>query len=90
MLNDRLNFHYLRLNEHVSAGQPQIASLLDRQAAYWTSVAGNTLDTAQAAANLHHLIYREALTLTYADAYYALSRASSSRCSRSSSPNPFP
>ena len=37
MLNDRLNFHYLRLNEHVSAGQPQIASLLDRQAAYWTS-----------------------------------------------------
>jgi len=74
MLNDRLNFHYLRLNEHVSAGQPQIASLLDRQAAYWTSVAGNTLDTAQAGlANLHHLIYREALTLTYADAYYALS-----------------
>ena len=74
MLNDRLNFHYLRLNEHVSAGQPQIASLLDRQAAYWTSVAGNTLDTAQARlANLHHLIYREALTLTYADAYYALS-----------------
>ncbi|MEM1506436.1 hypothetical protein RG959_24090, partial [Domibacillus sp. 8LH] len=24
MLNDRLNFHYLRLNEHVSAGQPQV------------------------------------------------------------------
>lgn len=74
MLNDRLNFHYLRLNEHVSAGQPQVASLLDRQAAYWSSVAGNTLDTAQTGlANLHHLIYREALTLTYADAYYALS-----------------
>ena len=37
-------------------------------------MAGNTLDTAQARlANLHHLIYREALTLTYADAYYALS-----------------
>ncbi|MDR9087595.1 DHA2 family efflux MFS transporter permease subunit [Burkholderia multivorans] len=74
MLNDRLNFHYLRLNEHVSAGVPQVASLLDGRTAYWASVAGNTVDAAQAAlANLHRLIYREALTLTYADAYYALS-----------------
>ncbi|KWE57311.1 disulfide bond formation protein DsbA [Burkholderia ubonensis] len=73
MLNDRLNFHYLRLNEHVSAGQPQVAALLDGQAAHWTAAAGDTLNAAQAGlANLHRLIFREALTLTYADAFYAL------------------
>ncbi|MGN6669293.1 MAG: DHA2 family efflux MFS transporter permease subunit [Trinickia sp.] len=74
MLNDRLNFHYLRLNEHVSAGQPQVEALLGQQTTYWTSVAGDTLNAAQATlANLHHLIYREALTLSYADAFYVLS-----------------
>ncbi|PMS14355.1 EmrB/QacA family drug resistance transporter [Trinickia dabaoshanensis] len=74
MLNDRLNFHYLRLNEHVRVGQPQVETLLSQQSSYWSSVAGDTLDAAQAGlANLHHLIYREALTLTFADTFYALS-----------------
>jgi len=74
MLNDRLNFHYLRLSEHVSAGRPQVDALLARQSAQWASAAGNTLNAAQAAlGQLHHLVYTEALTLTYADAFYALS-----------------
>jgi len=74
MLNDRVNFHYLRLSEHVTSGQPQIEALLGQQTTYLAGVAGDTLNAAQAGlANLHHAIYREALTLTYADAFYALS-----------------
>src|SRR5581483_8670054 len=74
MLNDRLNFHYLRLNEHITVGQPQVDALLAQQSAYWASIAGDTLNAAQAGLeNLHRLVYREALTLTYADAFYALS-----------------
>ncbi|RKP52296.1 DHA2 family efflux MFS transporter permease subunit [Trinickia fusca] len=74
MLNDRLNFHYLRLNESVTAGRPQVESMLDDQSAHWASVAGDVLNAAQSGlANLHALIYREALTLTYADTFYVLS-----------------
>lgn len=74
MLNDRLNFHYLRLNESVTAGRPQVESLLEDQSAHWAGVAGDVLDAAQSGlANLHKLIYREALTLTYADTFYVLS-----------------
>jgi MFS transporter, DHA2 family, multidrug resistance protein len=74
MLNDRLNFHYLRLNESVTYGRPQVEDVLDGQTARWASVAGNVLDAAQSGlANLHALIYREALTLTYADTFYVLS-----------------
>ncbi|TKC88640.1 DHA2 family efflux MFS transporter permease subunit [Trinickia terrae] len=74
MLNDRLNFHYLRLNESVTAGRPQVDAVLDGQTEHWANVAGDALNAAQSGlANLHALIYREALTLTYADTFYVLS-----------------
>ncbi|WP_179401315.1 DHA2 family efflux MFS transporter permease subunit [Burkholderia guangdongensis] len=74
MLNDRLNFHYLRLNERITAGQPQVDALLGGQVAHWMAAAGDALNAAQASlATLHRIVYREALTLTYADVYYVLS-----------------
>jgi MFS transporter, DHA2 family, multidrug resistance protein len=73
MLNDRLNFHYLRLNERVVHGVPQVEGMLSGGTSYWSSVAGNTLDAAQAGlAQLHALVLREALTLTFSDTFYVL------------------
>ncbi|RQH03836.1 DHA2 family efflux MFS transporter permease subunit [Paraburkholderia dinghuensis] len=74
MLNDRLNFHYLRLNESVTHGQPQVESLLAQQGAYWTSVAGDALNTGAAGlARLQALVLREALVLTFSDTFFVLS-----------------
>src|ERR1700677_2325364 len=74
MLNDRLNFHYLRLNESVTVGRPEVESVLSEQAAHWSSVAGDVLNTTQSGlANLHALVLREALVLTYSDTFYVLS-----------------
>ncbi|HEY1608231.1 MAG TPA: DHA2 family efflux MFS transporter permease subunit [Paraburkholderia sp.] len=74
MLNDRLNFHYLRLNESVTTGAPQVESLIAAQTHYWTSVAGNALDAAQASlAQLHALVMREALVMTFSDTFFVLS-----------------
>lgn len=74
MLNDRLNFHYLRLNEHVSAGVPQVQGLLADGTAHWTSVAGDALDATQAGlAQLHALVMREALVMTFSDTFFVLS-----------------
>jgi MFS transporter, DHA2 family, multidrug resistance protein len=74
MLNDRLNFHYLRLSESVTHGQPQVEQLLAGQTAYWSSVAGDTLDVGAAGlAHLHALVLREALTLTFSDTFFVLS-----------------
>ncbi len=74
MLNDRLNFHYLRLNESVTVGRPEVESLLSGQTAHWSAVAGDTLDAAQSGlASLHALVLRESLVLTYSDVFYVLS-----------------
>jgi DHA2 family multidrug resistance protein len=74
MLNDRLNFHYLRLNESVTVGRPEVESVLTEQTAHWSSVAGDVLNTTQSGlANLHALVLREALVLTYSDTFYVLS-----------------
>jgi len=74
MLNDRLNFHYLRLSESVTQGRPQVMSLLAQQTSYWSSVAGNTLDAGTAGlARLHALVLREALVLTFSDTFFVLS-----------------
>jgi DHA2 family multidrug resistance protein len=73
MLNDRLNLHYLRLNEGVTVGNPQVEGLLARSAGHFASVAGDALDATQAGlANLHALVFREALVLTFADCFYLL------------------
>jgi len=74
MLNDRLNFHYLRLNESVTEGVPQVQLLLAGRTAYWSSVAGNAVDAAEAGlAQLHALVLREALVMTFSDTFYMLS-----------------
>ena len=74
MLNDRLNFHYLRLNESVTVGRPQVESILSEQSAHWTAVAGDVLNTTQSGlATLHSLVLREALVLTYSDTFFVLS-----------------
>nr|WP_110387225.1 DHA2 family efflux MFS transporter permease subunit [Paraburkholderia silvatlantica] len=74
MLNDRLNFHYLRLNESVTGGAPQVQWLLAGRTAYWSSVAGNALDAAEAGlAQLHALVLREALVMTFSDTFFVLS-----------------
>jgi DHA2 family multidrug resistance protein len=74
MLNDRLNFHYLRLNESVTVGRPEVESLLSGQTAHWSAVAGDALDATQSGlASLHALVLRESLVLTYSDVFYVLS-----------------
>ncbi|PRY05981.1 DHA2 family efflux MFS transporter permease subunit [Paraburkholderia sp. BL25I1N1] len=74
MLNDRLNFHYLRLNESVTAGQPEVVGALSEQVQHWAMTAGNAVDATQSGlASLQHLIFREALTLTFSDTFYVLS-----------------
>lgn len=73
MLNDRLNFHYLRLNEHVTDGRPVVEALLGRASDQIGTVAGNVLSGPQAGLELlHNVAMREALTLTFSDAYFAV------------------
>jgi MFS transporter, DHA2 family, multidrug resistance protein len=74
MLNDRLNLHYLRLNENVTVGRPVIEEMISRSSAHLASVAGDALNASQAGlASLHALVLREALVLTFADCFYVLS-----------------
>ncbi|MFM0352422.1 DHA2 family efflux MFS transporter permease subunit [Paraburkholderia nemoris] len=74
MLNDRLNLHYERLDEHVSAGRPVIESVLQQQSAHFAAVGGDALNAANAGLGaLHSLLMREALVLTFSDTFFALS-----------------
>jgi DHA2 family multidrug resistance protein len=73
MLNDRLNFHYERLAEHVSIGRPVVGAFLQSKTGHISEVAGDTLNAANAGlGELHALLMREALTLTFADAFLAV------------------
>jgi MFS transporter, DHA2 family, multidrug resistance protein len=73
MLNDRLNLHYERLDEHVTAGRPVIESLLQQQASHLAAVGGDALNAANAGLGvLHSLLMREALVLTFSDAFLAV------------------
>ncbi|MGF7128832.1 DHA2 family multidrug resistance protein [Paraburkholderia sp. EB58] len=73
MLNDRLNLHYERLDEHLTAGRPVIESLLQQQTARLAVVGGNTLNATHAGLDmLHSLLMREALVLTFSDAFLAV------------------
>lgn len=73
MLNDRLNLHYLRLNEHVTQGRPMIEAIMQNQAAHFAHVGGNLLDGANASLGLlHQLALREALVLTFSDTFAAV------------------
>lgn len=74
MLNDRLNFHYLRLNERVVTGSPETQAFLSRQITHWGSVAGDALNASNAGlASLHAMVMREALVMTFSDTFFALS-----------------
>ncbi|WP_027214617.1 DHA2 family efflux MFS transporter permease subunit [Burkholderia sp. WSM2232] len=74
MLNDRLNLHYERLDEHLTAGRPAVEALFQQQAARLAAVGGNALDAANAGlAALHGVLMREALVLTFSDTFLAVS-----------------
>jgi DHA2 family multidrug resistance protein len=73
MLNDRLNFHYEVLAEHVSVGRPVVGAFFQQQAERLSHVAGDTLNAANASMSmLQSLVMREALTLTFADTFLAV------------------
>jgi len=73
MLNDRLNLHYERLAEHASLGRPTLENLLTQQNARLGVAIGDSLDSGSAAlALLHSLVLREALVLTFSDAFLAV------------------
>ena len=73
MLNDRLNFHYLRISESVTTGNPETEAFLSRQFSHWGAVAGDALNATNAGlANLHALVFREALVMTFSDTFYVL------------------
>jgi len=70
MLNDRLNLHYERLDEHLTAGRPVVEGLLQQQAGRLAALGGNTLNATHAGLDLlHSLLMREALVLTFSDAF---------------------
>jgi DHA2 family multidrug resistance protein len=74
MLNDRLNLHYERLDEHLNAGRPLVESILRQQSAHFAAVGGNVLNAANAGlSELHSLLMREALVLTFSDTFLAVS-----------------
>jgi MFS transporter, DHA2 family, multidrug resistance protein len=73
MLNDRLNLHYLHLAERADASRPGVQALLAGQAGQFAARAGVELNPAGASlALLHKLILREALVLTFSDAFLAV------------------
>ena len=73
MLNDRLNLHYERLDEHVTAGRPVIEAVIQQQAAHLAAVGGDALNAATAGLDvLHGLLMREALVLTFSDTFLAV------------------
>jgi DHA2 family multidrug resistance protein len=74
ILNDRTNLHFLRLAEHLNATNPAMTGLLHRVAATQAALAGGDATHGQARAleQLWSLTYREAQTLSFADAFLAI------------------
>ncbi|ACL62209.1 DHA2 family efflux MFS transporter permease subunit [Methylobacterium nodulans] len=73
ILNDRTNLHFLRLAEHLTAANASMTDALGRISARATIVLGDAAH-GQAAGlrQLWSLTYREAQTMTYADAFLAI------------------
>ena len=73
ILNDRLNLHFLRLAEHLTSVNVQTADLVHAMTARYAALWSDPVH-AQAAAlkRLWLLAYREALVLTFGDAYLAI------------------
>jgi DHA2 family multidrug resistance protein len=74
ILNDRTNLHFLRLAEHLNAGNAAMTRFLARTAANATMLSGGDTAMGQAVAlrQLWALTLREAQTETFADAFLAL------------------
>ena len=74
ILNDRANLHFLRLAEHLTTANPAVADLLQRVTASATAATGGDVQHGHAAALalLRALVWREAQTQTYADAFLVL------------------
>ena len=74
ILNDRTNLHFLRLAEHLNATNQTMVGLLQRTTAADTLAAGGNPELGQKAAlsRLWALTMREALTLTFSDAFVVI------------------
>jgi len=74
ILNDRVNLHFLRLAEHLNTTNAAMVGLLDRTTAANTlAVGGNAVLGHEMALNrLWSLTMREALTLTFSDAFLVM------------------
>lgn len=74
ILNNRTNLHFLRLAEHLNGTHPVVLATMARSAVRNTALAGG--DAARGATmamrTLWSLTMREALTLTFADAFLAI------------------
>jgi MFS transporter, DHA2 family, multidrug resistance protein len=73
ILNDRTNLHFLRIAEHLTSANAAMGETLGRMTARGTGVFGDA-GRAKAAAlkQLWALTYREAQTMTYADAFLVI------------------
>ena len=71
VLNDRANLHFLRLAEHLTPGKAAMQGLVAGVAAHDAIAFGGDAARGQAAAlkQLWTLTWREAQTMTYADAF---------------------
>jgi len=70
VLNDRSNLHFLRLAEHLNTRNEPMNTWLDQLGSSAQALGQNSLDASQVALRqLWALTWREAQTLTYADAF---------------------
>jgi DHA2 family multidrug resistance protein len=70
VLNDRSNLHFLRLAEHLNTRNEPMNTWLDQLSSSAQALGQNSLDASQVALRqLWALTWREAQTLTYADAF---------------------
>lgn len=73
ILNDRLNLHFLRIAEHLTAVNAQATSLVHGMTARYAAFWGDPVHAhAAAVKQLWLLAYRQAMVVTFADAYLAI------------------
>ncbi|WP_416768996.1 DHA2 family efflux MFS transporter permease subunit [Pseudomonas sp. RHF3.3-3] len=73
VLNDRSNLHFLRLAEHLSSRNEEMNLWLEHLSSSAQALGQNSLDASQIALRqLWALTWREAQTLTYADAFLVI------------------
>ena len=70
ILNDRTNFHFLAIASRMTPANGAMAEMIDGLARRYGTIPGSP-DSGHAAAlkQLWHLVYREASTMAYADAF---------------------